>query len=106
MMGVSFVLEGQSVEVRIEFGSSPFTSVSLLAVLASDCSYLVRKAVAGNVSASAETLALLSVDCGKLIRELVALHRNTPVAVLDVLSQDGSYVVREAVRRNPKWFGR
>ena len=72
----------------------------LLAALAKDMEYVVRKGVAGNVDCPTKVLAALATDMNRDVRSGVAGNVNSPTKVLAVPATDKNKDVREYVAQN------
>lgn len=89
----------RAVSVRCEVAARP-VGADVLAVLATDASWRVRRAVAWNSQTTQETLDALAGDaCGE-VRAAVASNSNTRPSTLEVLAGDDSWWVRNCVVAN------
>lgn len=79
----------------------PESSRSLLARLAGDRRWLVRRGVAGNPNTSVDVLRILASDVFEGVRNSVAWNDVTPPEVLAVLAADPAWIVRVGVAWHP-----
>ena len=92
-------LNNLSYEEKYKLATNEGTPAEILAVLAKDKIYTIRRGVALNESTKSETLAMLAKDDEWRVREAVALNRNTPLNTLKILANDKEKAVRKAANK-------
>ncbi len=93
-------VEDMTIERRKELANNPKCASSILAVLAKEKSYVIRRSVAWNPNTLPETLSQLAKDPYKLVRIAVARNLHTPPEDLARLCTDKRSAVREMALDN------
>jgi hypothetical protein len=86
-------------ELRSHVAMNPYATSSVLATLAKDDYYMVRRYVSRNANTSDDTLRELAKDKDHRVRAELARHPNMPTQLMDLLSRDPHWRVRYELAR-------